>query len=304
MTRTLIFAGLAAVSLLIPSCFPIVGFPSSGKSLVLNTAKELEIIKRETDNTIMLTARKVKGDEMSPNTGKEIIDSLKVIIKNADSLLTVCAHLNSSGSREERLRFIQLAGASIQNEKKTLNCLNDLYNISTPYQFETDTYFPAGGFRFPPDKLDEAKKSVEPIVQRIIKFLNDNPGQNFVAVIRCYGFTDETPIPESFWNPPGLVVCVRRTQPTRQELAVKISELRAKALAMLVHDQIKSYEEFIPNMKLVIYDVDWLGKGEALPYPDKIKDYKPDDKRRRLVQLTWHLLPGSLYVNKCTWLSD
>jgi len=304
MTRTLIFAGLAAVSLLIPSCFPILGYPSSGKSLALTTAEELKMVKKETNNAIMLTARKVKDEEVDPDTGKEIIGNLKEITKHTDSLLTICAHLDSVGRREEILRFMKLAGASIQNEKKTLNCLNDLYNISTHYQFETDTYFPAGGFRFPPDKLDEAQKSVEPIVQRIIKFLNDHPGQNFVAVIRCYGFTDETPIPESFWNPPGLVVCVRRTQPTRQELAVKISELRAKALAMLVHDQIKSYEEFIPNPKLVIYDVDWLGKGEALPYPDKIKDYKPDDKRRRLVQLTWDLLPGSLYVNKCTWLSD
>ena len=301
MTRTLIFAGLAAVSLLIPSCFPIVGFPSSGKSLVLTTGKELEIVKRETDNTIILTARKVKDDEMSPITGKEIIDSLKVITKNEDSLLTVCAHLNSSGSREERLRFIQLAGASIQNEKKMLNCLNDLYNISTHYQFETDTYFPAGVYSFPPDKLDEAKKSIRQIVQDIIKFLNDHPRQKFVAVIVCYGFTDETPVTnEAILHPPS---CVRRT-PSRHELNVKLSELRAKAIARLVADQIKSNEEFIPNPELVSYDIQWEGKGEAVPYPDKIKDYKPEDKRRRLVQLSWHLLPGSSYVNKCTWLSD
>lgn len=59
MTRTLIFAGLAAVSLLISSCFPILGHPSSHKSLVLTTAEELEMVKKEADNEIMLTARKV-----------------------------------------------------------------------------------------------------------------------------------------------------------------------------------------------------------------------------------------------------
>jgi len=75
-----------------------------------------------------------------------------------------------------------------------------------------------------------------------------------------------------------------------------LSELRAKSIVNLVVDQIKSYEEFIPDPKLVSYDIVWLGKGEELPYPDKIKDYKPEDKRRRLVHLTWHLLPGSLYV--------
>lgn len=63
----------------------------------------------------------------------------------------------------------------------------------------------------------------------------------------------------------------------------------------VVVDQIKYNEEFIPNPKLVSYDIEWEGKGEELPYPDKIKDYKPEDKRRRLVHLTWLVLPGSLY---------
>jgi hypothetical protein len=183
-----------------------------------------------------------------------------------------------------------------------LNCLNDLYNISTNYQFETDTYFPKGVICVPPNKQEEAQKSVEPIVHSIIKFLNDHPGQKFVAVITCAGFTDETPFTiESKY--PRVTRC-GGTAPTAREINVKVSELRARSIAMLVNDQIKSNEEFIPNPELVSYDIEWEGKGEALPYPDKIKDYKPEDKRRRLVQLTWHVLPGSLYVNKSSWLSD
>jgi len=117
MTRTLIFAGLAAVSLLLPSCLPILGYPSSDKSVVLTTTNELEMVKKEADNAIMLTAWKIKDDEVDRVTGKEIIDSLKGIIKNADSLLTVCAHLDSAGRREEILRFMELAGASIQSRR-------------------------------------------------------------------------------------------------------------------------------------------------------------------------------------------
>src|SRR5688572_10194104 len=111
MTRTLIFAALAAVSLLIPSCFTILGYPSSVKSLVLTTTKELEMVKKEADNAIMMTARKIKDDEVNPSTGEDIIDNLKGIIKHADSLLTVCAHLDSVGRREEINRFMELAGA-------------------------------------------------------------------------------------------------------------------------------------------------------------------------------------------------
>jgi hypothetical protein len=294
MTRTLIFAGLAAVSLLIPSCFPILGCPSSVKSLVRTTTKELEMVKKEADNAIMLTARKVKDDEVNPGTVKVITDNLKEIIKNADSLLTVCAHLDSAGRREEINRFMEFAGASIQNKKQTLNCLNDLYNISTHYQFETDTYFPAGVYGIPPGKWDEAPKSVRLIVQDIIKFLNDHPRQRFVAVIACYGFTDETPVTTELALKISSKICSRGPL-TRQELNVKLSELRSKSIINLVVDQIKYNEEFIPNPKLVSYDIEWHGKGEELPYPDKIKDYNPEDKRRRLVKLNWYLLPGSLY---------
>lgn len=294
MTRTLIFAGLAALSLLIPSCFPILGFPSSSKSLVSTTVAELQKVKKEADNTIILTARKVKDDEVDPDIGKDIIHNLKEKIKNADSLLTVCAHLDSVARREEILRFMKLAGASIQNEKKTLNCLNDLYTISTHYQFETDTFFPAGIYGFAPDKRDEAEKSVGLIVRDIIKFLNDHPGQRLVVVIACYGFTDETFV-ETEWMTRAISRICTRGKLTRPELNVKLSELRAKSIVNLVVDQIKSYEEFIPDPKLVNYDFVWLGKGEELPYPDKIKDYKPEDKRRRLAQLIWHVLPSSLY---------
>lgn len=293
MTRTLIFAGLAAVSLLIPSCFPILGFPSSGKSLVQTTAEELQVVKKEADNAIMLTARKVKDDEVDPDTGKDIIHNLKEIIKNTDSLLAVCAHLDAVGSREEKLRFMEHAGASIQNEKKTLNYLNDLYNIVTHYQFETDAYFPAGECFIAPDKRDEAQKSVGLIVHDIIKFLNDHPGQRFVAVIACYGFTDETFVETELIQHIRSRWC--KAIPTRQGLNVKVSELRAKWIINLVVDQIKLNEEFIPDPKLVSYDFKWLGKGEELPYPDKIKDYKPEDKRRRLANLNWQVLPGSLY---------
>ena len=64
---------------------------------------------------------------------------------------------------------------------------------------------------------------------------------------------------------------------------------------MLV-DIIKVNEGMIPDPRLINYDIKWLGKGEALPYPDKISDYKPVDKRRRMVSLIWNVLPGSLYI--------
>ena len=87
-----------------------------------------------------------------------------------------------------------------------------------------------------------------------------------------------------------------KPNPTRSEMNNKLSELRAKSIAKLLVDIIKVNEGLIPNPNLINYDIKWLGKGEAYPYPDKVKDYKPVDKRRRMVSLIWNVLPGSLYI--------
>ena len=84
--------------------------------------------------------------------------------------------------------------------------------------------------------------------------------------------------------------------PTRQQMNAKLSELRAKTIAKLLVDIIKTNEGLIPNPRLLNYDIKWMGRGESLPYPDKVKDYKAVDKRRRMVSLIWNVLPGTLYI--------
>src|SRR5512147_494043 len=121
------------------------------------------------------------------------------------------------------------------------------------YSFKTATFFPAGGYGIPPEKQDEAKKSIEPIVQRIIKFFGDHPRQRFVAVIVCYGFSDETPIAKESPLYSPLLAKMKTNNPTRQELNVKLSELRAKSIANLLVDLIKINEGLIPNPKLINY---------------------------------------------------
>ena len=208
----------------------------------------------------------------------------------------VAVQLEKTGTKEEILQFAERTNVIIQSALTDLKSLNDLYDISTFSSFETATFFPAGMFGIPPEKQEEAKKSIEPIVQRIIKFFGDHPRQRFVAVIVCYGFSDETPIAKESPLYSPLLAKMKTNNPTRQELNVKLSELRAKSIANLLVDLIKINEGLIPNPKLINYDIKWMGKGEELPYPDRVKDYKADDKRRRMVSLIWNVLPGSLYA--------
>ena len=292
MLRSLLILVASGLILCATSCGP----SKAVSDLTKTTQETLELVKKEAQRAIAMTVEKVKNYEVDPDIGKEIIHNLKETEKKIDTQLAVAAEVEKSGNREAILKFAERTNVIIQSALTDLKSLNDLYDISTFSSFETATFFPAGGFGIPPEKQEEAKKSIEPIVQRIIKFFGDHPRQRFVAVIVCYGYSDETQIAKEspLYNP--LLAKMKTNNPTRQELNVKLSELRAKSIANLLVDLIKTNEGLIPNPKLINYDIKWMGKGEELPYPDKIKDYKAEDKRRRMVSLIGNVLPGSLYA--------
>ena len=291
MLRNLFFLGLSAITMLLASCAS-----SRVQDLTKKTEETLELVKREAQRAIELTMAKVRSYEVDPDIGKEIITNLKEAEKKVDTQLEEVKELNKAGNREEILKFAERTNIIIQSALTDLKSLNDLYDVSTFSQFETATFFPAGHYSIPPEKMDEAKKSIEPIVKRIIKFFGDHPRQRFVAVVVCYGFSDETPVSRESDLYPSLISKMNSTNPSRAQLNKKLSEMRAKSIATLLVDLIKVNEGLVPNPKLINYDIKWMGKGEELPYPDQIKDYKPDDKRRRMVSLIWNVLPGSLYA--------
>jgi hypothetical protein len=292
MLRSLLIMVVTGLAMGIASCGP----SKQVQSLTKTTQETLELVKKEAQRAIALTVEKVKNYEVDPDIGKEIIRNLKDAERKIDTQLAVAVQLEKTGTKEEILQFAERTNVIIQSALTDLKSLNDLYDISTFSSFETATFFPAGMFGIPPEKQDEAKKSIEPIVQRIIKFFGDHPRQRFVAVIVCYGFSDETPIAKESPLYSPLLAKMKTNNPTRQELNVKLSELRAKSIANLLVDLIKINEGLIPNPKLINYDIKWMGKGEELPYPDRVRDYKADDKRRRMVSLIWNVLPGSLYA--------
>jgi flagellar motor protein MotB len=291
MCRKLCFFGLMGITMILASCAG-----SRVQSLAKTTQETLELVKKEAQRAIELTMQKVRAYEVDPDIGKEIVANLKTAEKQVDEQIAQANELDKQGNREEILKFAERTNVIIQSALTDLKSLNDLYDISTFTQFETATFFPTGHYIIPQDKMDDAKKSIEPIVKRIIKFFGEHPRQRFVAVVVCNGFSDETPVAKESELYPNLLLKMNKANPTRQEMNKKLSELRAKTIATLLVDLIKVNEGLIPNAKLINYDIKWLGRGEDLPYPDKIADYKADDKRRRMVSLIWNVLPGSLYA--------
>jgi flagellar motor protein MotB len=291
MQRRLTLLGFASVIILIAGCAT-----SRVQNLNKATQEALELVKQEAQRAIKLTEQKIKDMDVDMEIGEQIIENLESTEKKVDAQLVQVSALEQSNNREEILKFTERTNVIIQSALTDLRSLNDLYEVSTFSQFETATFFPTGGYTIPADKMEEAKSSMEPIVQRIIKFIGEHPKQRFVAVIVCYGFSDETPVSKESSLYKSLLGKMDVPDPDSRQLNNKLSELRAKSIAKLLVDIIKVNEGLIPDPRLINYDIKWLGKGEALPYPDKISDYKPVDKRRRIVSLVWNVLPGSLYI--------
>jgi flagellar motor protein MotB len=289
--RTLPFLIFSALAMILASCAS-----SRVQSLAKATQEALELVKQEAQRAIQLTTEKVRNHEVDSDIGRKVIQNLQTVEKKVDEQLARANELDRANNREAILKFAEQTNVIIQSALTDLKSLNDLYEVSTFSQFETATFFPTGGYIIPNEKMDEAKQSLEPVVQRIIKFIGEHPRQKFVAVIVCSGFSDESPIGKE--SPLYQSILDKMDQPntSRQAMNTKLSELRAKSIAKLLVDIIKTNEGLIPNPRLINYDIKWLGRGEALPYPNKIKDYKPVDKRRRMVSLIWNVLPGSLYA--------
>lgn len=291
MLRKLSLIGLAGAALFVAGCAS-----SRVQNLTKATEEALILVKQEAQRAIKLTEEKVKNSEVDEEVGHQIIENLETTEKKVDQQLVQVAEVEQSKNREEILKFAERTNVVIQSALTDIKSLNDLYDVATFSQFETATFFPTGGYTIPPEKMEEAKISMEPIVQRIIKFIGEHPKQQFVATIVCYGFSDETPVGKESALYKNLLDKMEEPNPESRQMNKKLSELRAKSIAKLLVDIIKVNEGLIPDPRLINYDIKWVGRGETLPYPDKIADYKPVDKRRRMVSLIWNVLPGSLYI--------
>src|SRR5215831_14929997 len=238
MIKNLLLALCAGSAMILASC------ASSKKveDLTKATREALEMVKQEAQRAIRLTSQKVENNEVDPEIGKEVISNLQVAEKKVDTALVQAANVQKAASREDILKFAEKSNLIIQSALTDLKSLNDLYDVATFSQFETATFFPTGGYVIPTEKMDEARVSMEPVVQRMIKFFGDHPNQRFVAVVVCYGFSDETPISKESSLYPSLLAKMNVTNPSRQQLNSKLSELRAKSIASLLVDVIKVNE--------------------------------------------------------------
>ena len=124
----------------------------------------------------------------------------------------------------------------------------------------------------------------------MMKFSNQYKDIPKTGTLVILGFADGM----GFSTDAGLLdtlnAAIGKTDPSKEELNIKLSEFRAielvEQLKKIFSDKASSFDDF-HNLSIKYIP---QGKGEAYPLP-YIKDYTNDDPRRRIVLCYWIVLP-------------
>ncbi len=165
----------------------------------------------------------------------------------------------------------------------------DGLNIADYKLFDLAAFFGPGKFSVPDDKRELASTSFSPIVDSIIRFSNKYKNINRTGSLIILGFADGTgfsagPLFELLAGKIG------KSEPSKEELNQKLSELRAEELIKLLSDQFQKKQKEIQNFDILKVSYLQKGKGENLPLPT-ITNYQVNDERRRIVLCYWAVLP-------------
>jgi cell division protein FtsL len=159
-----------------------------------------------------------------------------------------------------------------------------------PNLFSLAAFFGPGGYIIPQDKIPFAKQYFSPIIDSLVKFSNKYETLFRIAGLVVNGYADASKISPGSKLYNVIADYLKNDKPTKEELNAGLSALRAEEISKLLESTIKErYPEFKSIDKVIIEYVQ-AGNGEKLPDP-KIKDYKTNDERRRIVIIFWSVLP-------------
>ncbi len=168
--------------------------------------------------------------------------------------------------------------------------IDDGLSTSTKNLFELAAFFGPGGFIIPEGKYSIARRYFTPVIDSLVKFSNNYPILLRTASIIVNGYSDATAISPGTGLYKKIAGYINNETPSKEELNLGLSALRAEEISKFLNKLLKEkYPEFKAIDKIVFETLE-IGQGEKLPEAT-IKNYKPNDARRRVVIIYWSILP-------------
>jgi hypothetical protein len=245
----------------------------------------------------------VNSGNVAPAIAGKLDNRLEIYTRRMDSLgIEIAALQQKVNSPKEFTKDFVLIKTkillidSIVNKKAVVreyifSMINDGLSKSEPNLFSLAAFFGPGGFIIPESKSKLAKKYFSPIVDSLVKFSNDYATVMRTATITVNGYADGTAIGKGSKLFKQLAIYLNKPNPDKQELNAALSALRAEKISILLSQILK---ERFPDFKLIskiVFESNEAGMGEKFPKAE-IKNYKPNDERRRIVIIYWNVLPA------------
>lgn len=253
-------------------------------SVMLNEKTLDEIQKNELNQEI---ATKIEGNlnkalALSKTNEQMAEEILKKLTSKKQKLV-------KQGMAESKI-FLARSGSFIDSVMIRLELINDLYSVPTMKVFQTAAFFPSGEYKIPDQYVTKLYTDFSPVLEDVVVFADKYKQVQLVAVLNTQGYADSQGFNMSSDIGQRLSEMIGKQNPSRQELNLMISQLRAEELGHFMESILKQKQEKLSNANIELIDLKWEGKGEE--YPNlSIKNYKDDDERRRIVIFFWNILP-------------
>jgi hypothetical protein len=218
-----------------------------------------------------------------------------------DSVNTVVAEVKTAFGKNKRYRttfkkyglsilFLSAYADASKDRLERLEIFNAGLGLETRQEFELSAFFGPGGYAVPEDKKPLLKQKFEPLVDSLVAFSNKYSKYPRTGTVIVLGYADGVPPnPQSVLG-KTLLDSLNKPSATGDELNGELSRWRARELASYFLQRFQERRsDFINREGLVLLTAE-QGRGVEFPNP-KIKDYTPDDPRRRIVVFYWSLIP-------------
>jgi hypothetical protein len=228
-----------------------------------------------------------------------ISNYLKKIEENAAEIKTLEKRIgtpedyaaNSASIKSRVLLLDSEVNKSAAARKYSFDMIEESLSKSTKTLFSLAAFFGPGGYAIPEEKLEKARIYFSPVIDSLIKFSNKYAEAPRTATIIVNGYADATQISKGSKLYNELAASLKVDEPTKEQLNIRLSALRAEELSKLFTKTIEAKSgKFIALPKITFENLE-VGRGEQLPDPT-IKNYKVNDERRRIVIVYWSVLPN------------
>ncbi len=293
------------------SQFSIVHFPLVISILFLfscATANKIKDLKSEMKRNILSgkealrtvekidSARNVKYenkqlDEQSNTFIQRYSDSVKlVLLKHIQEDSIILSRRIRHRSVDTLTQRVQRMTEEVKTNLDNLSLIDNLLSTNTFTQLNTASVFGPGEFIIDmvanPSASDPFKKVADDMLAFAAQFPNKKLNGTFIVL----GYADGQQIAQGTPLDSTLRLSIGVETASGPQLNKELSRLRSKSVTEVLQRIVAQKTSGIETYKNLKVDYLPQGRGEDFPNP-KIKDYREDDERRRVVFVYWSILP-------------